>query len=243
MNNISLVKSPSVVISNYIKAITCKKFTDWMNNLEKNDRLEISSITIMDVYMFGPNVGFIILDTVAINKITRKHVPGFCFIRGDSTAFLTLIQNTDNNILYMILTEQDRIPTGMPRMEIPAGMIDEAHNIKSVALKELKEETGLNHLDAAIPLEMLGDYYPSQGGCDEKLHCAYVLFKKNTSEIKELNGKMTGELNTNESIKIHVVPFNIKEILLTEDSKAMCCALMFMNKYKLIPSGQFKVTN
>lgn len=229
----SLTKHASVSMQNFSKALSSQKFLAWQQTLDGNTRLEVTNIEILSVFMFGPNVGFITLVVSATNRTTRKPVPGFVFLRGDATAILTLIEDNITKELFMVLTEQDRVPIGTVAIETPAGMMDEEKNIKSVALKELKEETGLDYMTAKIPYEHLGDFFPSCGGCDEMIHCGYILFSMSTQEIESLQGRMTGEIDTYESIKLIVKRFSMANVLATRDAKLICSCMMFLHKKKI----------
>ena len=91
-------------------------------------------------------------------------------------------------------------------------------------------------------MTMLGSFYPSIGGCDEMLHVAYIIFQKTSTEIKEMQGTMHGEIDTNESIKLTIVPFTMNNILATKDSKALACSMFILQKFNLLPIGQLRVT-
>lgn len=59
--------------------------------------VSITKITMLMVYMFGSNVGFINVETEACYQ--GKRLPGFVFIRGDAVAVLVLVNGK------MILTK------------------------------------------------------------------------------------------------------------------------------------------
>jgi ADP-ribose diphosphatase len=71
----------------------------------------------------------------------------------------------------IILIRQERIPIGQAIWEMPSGQIDdcnsEPENIKSVALRELREETGYE-LAAKGELISLGYFFSSPGFTDER---------------------------------------------------------------------------
>jgi ADP-ribose pyrophosphatase len=71
----------------------------------------------------------------------------------------------------IILIRQERIPIGQAIWEMPSGQIDdcnsEPENIKSVALRELREETGYE-LAANGELISLGYFFSSPGFTDER---------------------------------------------------------------------------
>lgn len=72
----------------------------------------------------------------------------------------------------IILIRQERIPIRAAIWEMPAGQIDESKTpdlaaIKTVALRELREETGFELLEGG-ELISLGDYFTSPGFTDER---------------------------------------------------------------------------
>ena len=71
----------------------------------------------------------------------------------------------------LILIRQERIPIRSAIWEVPAGQIDEEgadeDEIAAVALRELREETGLELAEGGS-LSQLGDYFTSPGFTDEQ---------------------------------------------------------------------------
>ena len=71
----------------------------------------------------------------------------------------------------IILIHQERIPIGQAIWEMPSGQIDDHNsdpeNIKHVALRELREETGYE-LAPSGELISLGHYFSSPGFTDER---------------------------------------------------------------------------
>ena len=60
---------------------------------------------------------------------------------------------------------------------MPAGTFDPNESFKSLAMKELEEETGLSIQKKE--LTFLGTIYPSPGACDEEI--SLYLFEKQVS--------------------------------------------------------------
>ncbi len=110
---------------------------------------------------------------------------------------------------------------------------------------EIKEETTIEVSNSGVftgdsttqfnYLEELGTMIPSAGGCDEKIRLFWYQVKMTTEEIEKLRGIETGEGHTDKSscefIKVEVEPFNIKNILATQDSKAICAFTYLISKY------------
>lgn len=58
---------------------------------------------------------------------------------------------------------------------IPAGLMDPGEDVLQAALRELREETGVAPADeAAMRVDMVGDYYSSEGMSDELAHIMVI---------------------------------------------------------------------
>lgn len=213
---------------NVDEVINCKKFNDWIENIDPD--FDIKEIDIQSVDKFGSKIGFIKLKSIVRSKITGKNIPGIVFLRGGSVAILIVLKS--NGRKYTILTRQARFPIGKPYFkEIPAGMIDDEDNFTGVAAKELEEETGIT-IKAEQLLELSkfvsdgNGLYPSPGGCDEIIKL--YLYEKDISEaeLKNFQGKQCGELNTSEHIILEVIPLD-ELWKSTSDMKAICALHLY----------------
>ncbi|WP_282176894.1 ADP-ribose diphosphatase [Vibrio nereis] len=87
------------------------------------------------------------------------------FDRGHAAALLPYDPVTDQ----VVIVEQIRVGalehTHPWQLEIVAGIIDEGESAEDVVRREAVEEAGINVAD----LEKVTSYYPSSGGCSEKL--------------------------------------------------------------------------
>jgi ADP-ribose pyrophosphatase len=88
--------------------------------------------------------------------------------RGAAVAILLYDPDQD----AVVLGEQFRLPAflagGAPwQLEAAAGMIDEAETPQAVAIRETREETGLELIGEPLPIQR---YLPSAGGSDEAVH-------------------------------------------------------------------------
>lgn len=87
------------------------------------------------------------------------------FDRGHAAALLPYDPVTDQ----VVIVEQIRVGalehTHPWQLEIVAGIIDEGESAEDVVRREAVEEAGINVAD----LEKVISYYPSSGGCSEKL--------------------------------------------------------------------------
>lgn len=73
----------------------------------------------------------------------------------------------------IVLQRQYRYPVASWQWELPGGFVDAGETPEEAAVRELKEETGLE----ADDLRSLGAFYPSFGSTNEKIHlfCAHCV--------------------------------------------------------------------
>jgi ADP-sugar diphosphatase len=205
------------------KIISSKKFIDYIKNLD-TDILLIKSLKILNVYMFGKNVGFIGLELdCSLKSHLDKKLPGYVFIRGKSVGILVLI-----NRKYMVLTKQFRIPVGKMMYEIPAGMLDESGDFIGVAAKELEEEIGVKI--KKDELKYLTSIFPSAGGCDEEIVIYLNELNLQEEEIEIMKTKTFGEENSDEVITLKIEDFNYENVMKTKDAKLIAAAFAAVNE-------------
>ncbi|CAH0534388.1 ADP-ribose pyrophosphatase [Vibrio stylophorae] len=118
-----------------------------------------------------------------------------CLERGDAAALLPYDPIADT----VVLIEQIRVGAlggEQPwQLEIVAGMIDKAESAEQVARRESEEEAGIS-IERS---ESICSYYPSSGGCTEKLY----LFVGEVDSTKAQG--IHGLAEENEDIRVHVV--------------------------------------
>ena len=91
-------------------------------------------------------------DEIAKREII-EHPGGVCVISID--------ENKD-----VLMVKQYRVPFGRMLLEVPAGKLDKNEEILSAAKREFTEETGY----IANKLTYMGNFYPSVGFLNEKIH-------------------------------------------------------------------------
>ncbi len=119
--------------------------------------------------------------------------------RGDAVAVLLYDPSRDR----LVLIEQFRVgaiedENGPWLLEIVAGMVEQGESITDVARRECMEEAGI----AVHNFETVYSYYPSPGGCTEKVHvlCALV-------DSDQASG-IHGLAHEHEDIKVVVVDYD-----------------------------------
>ncbi|KAK7885372.1 hypothetical protein LTR67_010550 [Exophiala xenobiotica] len=172
---------------------------------KSEERYTLRQIDVHAVEYFGSRIGFVLMETIVQNEADSRPLAGIVFLRGGSVAILMILRPLgDSTDRWVIMTQQPRIPAGSLRFfEIPAGMIDDQgtfHELVDMTQLALKNSKNVEpHLKKAM--------YPSPGGCDEFI--ALFLWERRMSlrEIKELEGKLTGNVKDREKIEVNLVKY------------------------------------
>ncbi|CAI8609655.1 unnamed protein product [Vicia faba] len=246
---VQILAAPGVSSSEFWSAIDSSLFKHWLHNLQTengilaNGKMTLNHILIQGVDMFGKRIGFLKFKAEIFDKETGNKVPGIVFARGPAVAMLILLESEGE--IYVVLTEQARVPVGRIILELPAGMLDDDKgDIVGTAVREVEEETGIKlNVEDMVDLTAFLDsstgrtVFPSPGGCDEDI--SIFLCRKHVDKevIMHLQGKETGLREHGELIKVRVVPYkNLWRA--TADCKVLAAvALLEMAKKEgLLPS-------
>lgn len=119
--------------------------------------------------------------------------------RGHAVAVILYDPALDN----IVLIEQFRIGAMQDQqtpwlLELVAGMIDEDETEEAVALRETKEEAGIE----LIRCEKILHYYSSPGGCSEEISLFYG--EVDSSKAEGIHGLD----HEDEDIKVHVISYD-----------------------------------
>jgi ADP-sugar diphosphatase len=216
------------------------KFIAWCKSIYTGPTYTTQNITIYDIVMFGPRIGFITANASIRHGQSNITIPGIVFIRGNSVGILIALHCDDGKI-YTVITKQARIATGVMNFEeIPAGMMDESGDFTGVASKELEQETGIiintTDLKELTKPESNG-LYLSPGGCDEAMKLFLFSAKITTENLAKIHGKLTGEAHEGE--KIELVVKELDEIKTLPDIKTVCAYHIYKN---MNPQGNDQFT-
>jgi ADP-sugar diphosphatase len=174
-------------------------FLNWQDNICKGlvtDGAVIEKVTIRELVMFGPRIGFILME--ATIRMDGVKLPGVVLLRGKSVAVCLWYKTSDG--LFVVLVRQPRVATGHMMWEVPAGMADGEGTLQGQMFNEIKDETGLTLRVA--DLKYHGASYTSCGVLDEELELySYEIdpekFAADVAEKKQLGNRAEGELITN----------------------------------------------
>ena len=122
----------------------------------------------------------------------------------------------------VVLVNQYRRPFDTCLWEIPAGKLEYGEDHYSCGLRELSEETGYT----AGHYEYWGDFYPTPGFCNEKIHIYYA------DQLSK------GEVHLDEDEFLNAAEFTVEEAMemiqngTIKDSKTVIGLLMMKNLKK-----------
>jgi ADP-sugar diphosphatase len=205
-------------------------FGDWFAKASPNFEIKrVKFLTILEVKRNNePFVLFTSVDVEALGSNGQK-LPSRLLLRGDAVVVLVVLKALSGD--YVLTVQQDRLGCAEPSLiEAVAGMLDNEDPLM-VALKEVKEETGLTVTSKElIPLNLKVDgdnhWLESVGLTDESLH--YFCVERNVSdaELKIWDNKVTGCAEENEFIVTRVM--KIDEALRDlRDSKTVFSILLY----------------
>ena len=246
--------SPAAPGLDLARCVKAKPFVDWAAGLDAE--LAIQKVVVQSVDYFGPRVGFLKVEAVALFNGVR--VPGICFLRGGAVSILVLLKCEGET--WVVCTRQPRVPVGRAALlELPAGMLDDSGAFAGVAAKELAEETGIrlgakdlvDLTDRALGLEKSGGggggsatadevaaaelrsrttiprgMYPSPGGCDEFLRLMFHERNVTRAELDAMRGKATGNLEEGEVIVLDLIRYDLLWRVCS-DAKALSSMLLY----------------
>jgi ADP-sugar diphosphatase len=198
-------------------------FTRWIDRI--TCELDVRSVTVRDVVMFGSRAGFILVETEAYGEDGRR-VPGVAMLRGDAVAVLLVAHLPDGSRLA-VLTRQARVPVGSSAFhEIPAGMLDDGV-FASKALEEIAEEVGEDLKVREEDLRLVGDFHPSPGGVDESVRIYVADIQVDHETAASLASRRTGNVHENESITVVTADLAEARRLVSTDMKSMLALLSY----------------
>lgn len=199
-------------------------FKSWFDALD--ERYVVHRITIQSVDKFGSHIRFIKM-LVEATDVDDNTIPGVVFLRGDSVAILPVL--ICEGVEYALLTTQSRLPTThFDYQEIPAGSLENG-TFAGTAVREMKEETGLDLNDFTRIELTTQPLFLSPGACDEEMTFFAARRKVTKAELDELRGKMTGVAEENERIVLNVVPLDA--LALSPDAKTVLAWALYKYGY------------
>jgi 8-oxo-dGTP pyrophosphatase MutT (NUDIX family) len=133
----------------------------------------------------------------------NRALPRYIFIRGNACIVVPLVKNSATGEERYCMIRQRRIGNGAVNLEFPAGMLDrDVDAARNVAVKELREETGLIVSPDDLRELHKGILYSSPGASDEGIYYFGCIVSLPDDEFKALDGRVTGNETDGETITV-----------------------------------------
>lgn len=130
----------------------------------------------------------------------------FLFYARNSAGVFLVAKDKETGTEYVVLVKQLRLPAGKKLLEIPAGRIEDGEDAMGTAIREIKEEVGLE-VDASS-VKPLGFHYPSPGLCSEIITLYYCVVPLPMSEIRKMHKRSAGLAQEGEKTEVMVIPLD-----------------------------------
>lgn len=183
------------------------KFKLWKQKLEENG-LKINGIA--EEFTRHRYNGEILFSTLMLDAVTPEgdKIPPICFLKGEVVCIAMVLIDGESKEKYLILVKQRRIAEGGFTYEHPAGMVDAAQSPISIAVQEVKEETGIEiSEEQLINLSPNSRLFPSTGTSDEAMYFYACEITMSIDEIMVLDQNKMGTHYEFERITTHIQPF------------------------------------
>ncbi|MEO7427563.1 MAG: NUDIX hydrolase [Fibrobacteria bacterium] len=137
-----------------------------------------------------------------------RPLPAYALIRGHAVLIVTMVVDAGSGERKFLMLRQRRIGHGGETLEFPAGMLDEdVDDPVGVAIRELKEETGLDVAPGQIFPLSDRPLYSSPGLDDEAIHYFGCVLELPSRQFGALEGGETGQTHENEFIRLALVEY------------------------------------
>ncbi|MBX7241517.1 MAG: NUDIX hydrolase [Bacteroidia bacterium] len=181
------------------------KYRVWQRNLLRNGLTIHGVEELYTKHRHNGEVLFSLVNLDASLPEGGKILP-LCMIKGEVVTVLVCFIEKETKERFLLLVKQRRICDGSMLYEHPAGMVDKDDKPLAVAVKEVKEETGLMVTEEQIIALNQEPLYPSTGTCDEAMYFFCCELEMSHSEMDAYHDKIMGVEHENESIITEIVP-------------------------------------
>ncbi|MCS7074391.1 MAG: NUDIX hydrolase [Bacteroidia bacterium] len=182
------------------------KYQQWHKTLTQNG---VTVQSIQELYSIRKKNGEILFSLIQIDAKDNTGTPllPVVLLRGHFVSVLTCMIDQETGQRYLLLVKQIRVANGQITYEHPAGMCDNETDPWEVAIKEVKEETGLTV--SKEQLVLLNDklYYSSPGLLDEGGYFFACEIVTNLDFINQFQNKQTGAAGESEFIETCLIPY------------------------------------
>ena len=117
----------------------------WLRKMEREFRLSRVEFVSVDWMRREPRRALFAKLRADARDLSGRPTNGIVLLRGDAVGILVVLRVEGEAEPRLLLTRQARVPAAEPSLaEIPAGMMDGSESPREVAVREMKEETGLD---------------------------------------------------------------------------------------------------
>ena len=203
---------------------TSLQYANWIKRMDQRFKIEEIRVQAVDRRHNG-GLLFAKLFVKAFDQEGRQ-VPGAVLLRGDASAVLIVINCEGEK--YTVIVRQPRFAAGLyETKEIPAGMLDDSTDKLTTAIREVKEETGID-----IPKENvtdLGGFFPTYGISDEIIFLFSAEITMTKQELESLKGRICGCPDEHEKIRVEII--TLKDLSkVTDDPKSLMAYWRYLSK-------------
>lgn len=134
-----------------------------------------------------------------IDKDGKAHRWEMVTRKNATKAVVIAAVKVDEDERRLVVIREFRVPLNDYEWGLPAGLIDAGEDAEKAAVRELKEETGLDTLEV---MEVSPAIYSSAGLTDESVHMAYIAAGGTPSKIgNEASEDIETHLMTQDEVK------------------------------------------
>ncbi len=168
--------------------------------------LTVRAIRPLEIIRKGDGQVLFAFCDIDVETPDGRHLPHTVMLRGDYVSVLTCLIDEDSGERFVLLVRQRRVATGDFFYEHPAGMMDSDSDPVEVAIKEVREETGVQ-----LSLEQVHQLHPnkqytSPGLLDEAGYVFYAELTMSRQDINALDDNRFVSETETEDISTAVVP-------------------------------------
>ena len=209
------------------------KYKVWHKNLVRNG-LSVHGVT--ELYTKHRHNGEILFSMVNLDASLPEggKILPLCMIKGEVVTVLVCFIDKETRERHLLLVKQRRICDGSMLYEHPAGMVDKDDKPLAVAIKEVKEETGLVVTESQVIALNQAPWYPSTGTCDEAMYFFCCELEMTKEEMSAYHDKFMGVENENECIITEIVPLKQAMTLITNTNGLLNIFLYLQHKGEIV---------
>jgi 8-oxo-dGTP pyrophosphatase MutT (NUDIX family) len=190
-------------ISNEPERLTqAPKYRAWKQAVEKSGCTLRKVELLAEMNKPDGSLLFAILRT-RVEDPQGRPLPAYALIRGHAAVIVTVVINEETRDRKFLMVRQRRIGNGSESLEFPAGMLDEdVADPKGVAIRELKEETGLDATRDQLFSLCEKPLFSSSGLDDEAIYFFGCELELPPDRFHALEGGETGKADEHEYIRL-----------------------------------------